>query len=128
MAEEASARRVDAIGPAAEIDAVQIQLQDLLLAELAFHRHGEDDLAELPGEFARVREEDVAGKLLRDGGRALIIDPARAVNPGGAGDADRIAPRMAVEAPVLPRHHRTAHNRPDFVITPPHAIAHKSNV
>src|SRR3546814_2854979 len=71
MAEEAAARRVDAIGPAAEIDAVQIQLQDLLLAELAFHRHGEDDLAELAGEFARVREEDVAGKLLRDGGRAM---------------------------------------------------------
>src|SRR3546814_7852061 len=69
MAEEAAARRVDAIGPAAEIDAVQIQLQDLLLAELAFHRHGEDDLAELAGEFARVREEDVAGKLLRDGDR-----------------------------------------------------------
>src|SRR3546814_11910432 len=118
MAEEAAARRVDAIGPAAEIDAVQIQLQDLLLAELAFHRHGEDDLAELAGEFARVREEDVAGKLLRDGGRALIISPAREVTPAAQGDHDRNDARLSVEATVLHRIHLTEQHRRRTRTTP----------
>ena len=44
MAEEAARRGVDAVGAAAEIDAVEIELEDLVLAELALERERQDRL------------------------------------------------------------------------------------
>ena len=69
MAEEFPRRGVDAVGAASEIDAVQIELEDLVLAELALQRERQDRLLDLAREGAVVGEEDVAGELLGDGRR-----------------------------------------------------------
>ena len=66
MAEEAARRGVDAIGAAAEIDAVEIELEDLVLAELALQRERQDRLLDLAAEAAVVGQEDVARELLGD--------------------------------------------------------------
>ena len=44
MAEEFPRCRVDPVGAAAEIDAVEVKLDDLVLAEFALEREGEDAL------------------------------------------------------------------------------------
>src|SRR5690606_2859473 len=79
MAEEFAGCRVDAIGAAAEIDAVEIELQYLLLGEAALQRQRKDRLAELAAEGADVGEEYVAGELLGD--RRSALDPAAALDP-----------------------------------------------
>ena len=74
VAEESSRRGVDAIGAAAEIDAVEVELEDLVLGEFALEREREDRFLDLAPEAAVVGQEDVARELLGDGrGRA---DPA----------------------------------------------------
>ena len=74
VAEEAARGGVDAIGAAAEIDAVEIELEDLVLGELALQRQRQDRFLDLAPEAAVVGQEDVARELLGDGrGRA---DPA----------------------------------------------------
>ena len=71
MAEEAARRGVDAVGAAAEIDPVEIELEDLVLGELRLQRQRQDRLADLAAEGAVVGQEDVAGELLGDGRAAL---------------------------------------------------------
>ncbi len=44
MAEEFARSSVDAIGAAAEIDAVEVEFEDLVLGELALQREREDAL------------------------------------------------------------------------------------
>ena len=123
MAEEIPRRGVDSVGAAAEIDAVEIKLEDLVLAELAFEREREDRFLDLADEAAVVGQEDVARELLGDRrGRAdlVALDDRRAER---AGDADRIDADVAAEAPVLGRDHRRAHLRRDLVVGQPAAEA-----
>jgi hypothetical protein len=119
MAEEAPRGRIDAVGAAAEIDPVEVELEDLLLGEAPFERHRQDRLADLAAEAAAVVEEDVAGKLLRDRRSALSPPAARRADPEGAGEADRIDAGMVAVAPVLHRDHRLAHDRRDLVVAQP---------
>ncbi len=67
MPEEAPRRRVDAIGAAAEIDAVEVQLHDLVFGEAPLNRQRQDRFADFPPEGAGVGQEDVAGELLAAG-------------------------------------------------------------
>ena len=64
MPEEFSRGGVDPVSAAAEIDPVQVQLEDLVLAELALQREGENPLLDLAQEVAVVGQEDVARELL----------------------------------------------------------------
>ena len=96
VAEEAARGGVDAVGAAAEIDAVEIELEDLVLGEAPLERQRQDALADLAAEGAAVGQEDVAGELLGDGRAALR--PAAAFDSRTltrAGDADRIDADMA---------------------------------
>ena len=96
MAEEAPRGGVDAIGAAAEIDAVEIEFEDLVLGEAPFERQREDRLADLAGEGEVVGEEDVAGELLGDGRAALRPMARRWIRTSTArDDADRIDADMA---------------------------------
>ena len=71
MAEEVPRGGVDAVGAAAEIDAVEIELEDLVLGEFALERERQDRFLDLAAEAAVVGQEDVARELLGDGrGRA----------------------------------------------------------
>ena len=71
MAEEAPRRSVDAIGAAAEINPVEIQLEDLVLGEFALDGQRQHAFLDLAAEGAAVGEEDVARELLSDGRAAL---------------------------------------------------------
>src|SRR3712207_8347798 len=51
---------------AAEVDAVEVELEDLALGEALLEREREDRLAHLAAVVLRRGEEDVARELLRD--------------------------------------------------------------
>ena len=114
VAEEAARGGVDAIGAAAEIDAVEIEFEDLVLGEAPFERQRQYALAQLAGEAAVVGQEDVAGELLGDRRDAAHPAAAGQAEPEAARDADRIDAGMRAEAPVLDRDHRVAHDRRDL--------------
>src|SRR5690606_23308911 len=85
----------------AEVDLVQVRLEDLLLRVAQLEADREHRLARLapPGAFGR--EVDVLHQLLRE--RAAALDhpaAARVLERGGRG-ADRIDPGMPEEAAVL---------------------------
>ena len=91
--EELARGRVDPVGAAAEIDAVEIELEDLILAELALEREREDALLDLADEGPVVGQEDVARELLGDGRAALAPVAGAQPNLDGARDSDRIDAR-----------------------------------
>ena len=64
VTEEFARGRVDAIGTATEIDLVEIQFEDLVLAELSLQREGENALADLSTEFLAGIEEKCYGRAV----------------------------------------------------------------
>src|SRR3546814_16016327 len=103
------------------MDAVQVELEDLVLGEALLERHRQDRLLHLAAAGAVVGEKDIAGELLGDGRSALY--PAAAVDADleRASDADRVAAGVRPKAPVLDRDHRPAHARRN------HRAAHPSS-
>ena len=65
-------RGVDAIGAGAEIDAVEIDLEDLVLAEAVLEPQRQQGFLDLAGEAALGRQKQVLGELLGD--RAAALD------------------------------------------------------
>ena len=123
MAEELAAGCVDAIGAAAEIDLVEVKLEDLLLGKLGFERHRQDRLARLAVERAVVVEKDVPGELLRDGGGRRYPPVSGGGDIDRTHQSDRIDPEMRIEAPVLRRDQRLLHHRRDLIRAEPLSIA-----
>ena len=119
MAEESLRRGIDAICPATEIDAVEIELEDLLLGEFPLEREGQNALLDLSREAAVVGQEDVAGQLLRDG--RCRTDPALVgdARDDRTADAERIDAEVAAEPAVLDRDHRRSHFGRDLVVRKP---------
>src|SRR5256885_7179132 len=101
MAEEAPRGGVDAIGAAAEIDAIQIELEDLVLGELALERQRQHALLDFAPEGAAVGQEDVARELLGDGRSALAPVTGVEANLERAGDPDRVDSEVTAETLVL---------------------------
>ncbi len=113
MPEEAPRRGVDAIAAAAEIDLVQIKLEDLVLREFPFERHRQDHLAQLARPGVAVREKDVARQLLGDRRGTLEAAAGAAVlhrDDRGARHADGVDAGVIAETPVLDRDHRVLHH------------------
>ena len=94
------------IGAGAEIDAVQVDLQQLVLGEAPLQPERQQRLLHLAAGGALRRQEQVLGELLGDGGAALHHRPRPPIRPGGAADADRVEAEMAPEAAVLHRQQR----------------------
>ena len=95
-----------AIGAAAEINLVQIKLEDLLLGEGALDADGEDRLFQLALDGLVARQEEVLGDLLGDGRgahHAAARLGARHVGDGGTQDALNVEAAMLVEILVLGR-------------------------
>ena len=106
FAEIATRRRVDAIGAGAEIDPVQVDFEDLVLAEAALQPQ-------------RQQSRGSCGARLRSGVRNRFLAscwvivlppcttwPARRSVDRGAHQTDRVDAEMAVEAAVLGGDHR----------------------
>jgi hypothetical protein len=101
LAEIALCRGLDAIGAGPEIDAVQIQFQDLALGIFALQPQRELGLLQLARQRALLGQEEVLGELLGQGRAALRHAAMQDVGDECAGDADRIDAPVLVEAAVL---------------------------
>ena len=101
FAEVALSGGFHAIGAGAEIDAVEIEIENLVLGELVLQPQRQHDLLKLAAIGALLRQEQVLGELLRQRGAALRNAAAHDVGNGGTRDADRIDTEMRMEAPVL---------------------------
>ena len=92
----------DAVVTAAEVNAIDVELENALLAADAFlNALGEEDFGEFPAHGPVLQLKGLAGKLLGDGRGALIeaFRPHAVVD--GPEDADVIDPVVLVEAAVL---------------------------
>ena len=106
LAEVALACDLDAVGAIAEVDLVEVQLEDLVLAVALLDVECDAHLPQLPAQAAvaavDVLGKEVAGELHGDGGRTG--DPsAKNGTLGGTEDPDPVDAVMLVEALVLRR-------------------------
>ena len=99
----------DAVGADAEIDFVEIELEDPLLRERALDLHREQRFLDLAGQRQFVGQQEVLRDLLGDRRRALrtaagavVLDVGKA----GARDAREVDAVVLVEALVLGRDER----------------------
>ena len=91
----------DAVIAEAEIDLVQVKLEDLVLRIGALNAEGEQRLLDLALERAFVGQEKVLGDLLRDRRGALDVLVALHEHEGRAQDAFRIDAGVMVEILVF---------------------------
>ena len=94
-------RAIHAIGAAAQIDAVEIELQDLLLGQRFLQPRRVDQLGQLARHGALLVGVDDLGGLLADGraARHPVVRPH--IQQQRARQAQRIDAVMGIEAPVL---------------------------
>ena len=96
--------RLDAVDAGAEVDAIQVQLENLLFREIGIDHQRERGLADLPAVRLLVRQEQRPRELLRQG--AAAFDAARGpdVAHQGAAERNRIHAEVMVEPVILDRH------------------------
>ena len=94
-------RRIDAIGAGAEIDAVEIEFENLVLGVFMLQPERQNGLLDLSRNRALLRQEQVLRQLLGQGRAALHHAPACNVAEQGAEHADGIDAPMAVKTAVL---------------------------
>ena len=102
-------RHLDAPGAAAEIDGVEIELENLPLAQLAFDPRRHDHLADLALVGEIVTHQQVLRDLLGDGRAALRAAGLGKVADEGADQAALVDPLVLIEAPVLGRNEGFLH-------------------
>ena len=93
--------RLDAVHARAEIDAIQVQLEDLLLAETHLDQHGDDRLFRFPRKGGDVGEEERARQLLGQRAAALGERPAAHVADHCPRQPDGIDARVGVEPAIF---------------------------
>src|SRR5262249_2064310 len=99
----------DAVRAVAEVDLVQVEVEDLLLREPLLDAAREHHLADLARVGALGREQQALHHLLRDRARALDLAAREQVLPRGARDAREVDSLVLEERPVLRRHERVDH-------------------
>ncbi len=105
LAEIVERRGSNPIRSDAEIDLVEIELEDLLLGEGPLDADGENRLLQLAIQVLLARQQEVLGDLLRDGGGTLRapLAPVLEILVERAGDAREVESAVLEEAPVLRR-------------------------
>ena len=98
LAEIALRGLLDAVGAGAEIDAVEIHLEDLRLGELTLEPQRQQRFLELAVDRALLRQEEILGELLRDGRAALRDGAVQDVGDESAPDAERVDAVMFVRS------------------------------
>ena len=106
--------RFHAVDAAAEIDAVEVELENLGFGQAALDHQREDHLLELAAELPLVGEEDGARELLGERAGAFFDAAARAGRgTDRAADADGIDAGMGIEAVIFDGDHRVLQVRCD---------------
>ena len=100
----------------AQIDAIGIELENLLFAELLLHFDGNQHLRQFALDRLFRSQEESPGKLHGDGGSALLVAPMGHVNPGGLGQAQEVHAAVLKEAPVFDGQHRIHHQLRNLVV------------
>ena len=100
----------------AEVDAVAVELEDLLLAEflLEFKRDHDFRQLALDGFFRRQKER--ARELHGDGRAALFVALAGDVDPEGLSEAKEVDAAMLEETAVFDGENRIDHHLRNFVV------------
>ena len=94
----------------AQVDIVEVQLEQLVLAEALFQHDGHDLLEQLAAQRLLGREQRVLDDLLCERAAANEVRPvASEVRDQRADHADGIDARVIVETPVLDGQHRPRH-------------------
>ncbi len=101
LAEIALARLLYAVGAGPEIDAIQIEREDLLLGEFALQPQRQHHLLQLAMDGTFLSQKEIFRQLLRDGRAALRHAAMQNIGDQRARDAIRIDAVMLVEAPIL---------------------------
>ncbi len=101
LAEIALGGGFDAIGAGAEIDPVEIELENLVLGEFVLQPHRQHRLLQLAREGAVLGEEQVLGELLGDRRAALGDAAVEQVRHHRAEQADGIDAVVETKSPVL---------------------------
>ena len=117
-AEQVAAGGLHAVRAVAQVDRVEVQLEDLLLGERALQEGGDAELDELALQRAvgirkAAGQVRVARHLHGDGAEALAHAQRRHVAHGGAHHAAPVHALVLVEAAVLHRQERLLHLRRD---------------
>ena len=115
----------DAVGAPAEVDRVEVCLEDLLLrpAVPVVHLRGDRELFELPGVADLVTDDRVLDVLLRDGRATAGGLVAGDLTDGSAGQAAGREAVVGPELPVLGGDDRLLHRLGDLVERDDRAVA-----
>jgi hypothetical protein len=111
LAEVVERRLLDAVAVVPEVDLVQVEVEDLVLGERPLHARGEDPLADLPAQLPLLREQEVAARLLGDGGGAGEMAPREERLDARARHAHVVQALVPVEVGVLGGEEGVAHVR-----------------
>src|SRR5262245_44039946 len=103
LAEIAARRHLDAPGATAEIDGIEIELENLRLAERLLDPRGHDHLADLALVGQVFAHQQVLDDLLGDGGAALRAPGGGEIADEGADQATLVDSLVLIEAFVLGR-------------------------
>ena len=90
-----------AVGALAKEYLVDVQLKNLVLAQVVLDFEGEQHFVELAGVGFLAGEEEIAGDLLGDGAGALFLAAGGQVHDGGACHAQGVDAAMLIEALVF---------------------------
>ena len=95
------ARRFHAVGAAAEVHPIEVELENVRLVEAQLQPEGQHQFLELAHQGALGGEEDVLGELLRDGRAALHEAAGFQVGENRTAEAGRVDAPVRIEAPVF---------------------------
>ena len=115
LAEVRLRRLLDAVGAVAEVDRVEVREQDPVLGPGLLELPGERRLAHLARDRLLVADVGVLDELLGDRRATLDDGLGTHVLDERAHDAARVDAVVLVEAAILDRHDRLAHDRRDVV-------------
>jgi hypothetical protein len=101
----------EAVGALAEVDLVDVDLENLVLGEVVLDLEGEQRLVDLARQGLLAGQEEIARHLHGDGAGALALAATGEVGVGGAQHAERVDAGMLVEALVLGREDGLLHRR-----------------
>ena len=99
-------RRLDSVGTAAHVNAVEVKGQDLVFGKFAFQPEGHQQFLHLALDVFLRGQKQVFGQLLGDGAAALGIASLDQVGGHGAGEGDDVEPEMGIKTPVFGGNYR----------------------
>ena len=110
LAEIDLGRRGEAVGALAKVNLVDVQLENLVLAEIVLDLEGQQHLQHLAGDGLLAGQEEIARHLLGNGAGPLALAAARHVHHHRPQEPQGIHPAMLIEALVFRRQDGVLHH------------------